>query len=79
VGRLRDAIAAAPVKVKRCKFGRFVDGLPAEDRAEMDELVADPEVQDWHLVNLCAAEFGFSISDTTIYRHRRQGGGCGCG
>jgi hypothetical protein len=80
MGRLREALAvAAPPSEGRCRLIQFVDDLPDDDRDEMLELLADRQVRDWEIRNLCRSQWQFDPSESLIYRHRRARQGCACG
>ncbi|HEY7822761.1 MAG TPA: hypothetical protein VIG24_08015, partial [Acidimicrobiia bacterium] len=55
----------------RCKTCLFVAELPPQDAATLEEAFADPEISTSVIVRALAG-YGFSVSVSALYRHRRE-------
>lgn len=74
---LREVVDASPPNVTRCKFGRFVDDLPEDDRELLISLLALPVAEagnTWLKARL--REEGHIVADRTFRRHRYRE--CSC-
>jgi hypothetical protein len=63
-------------KIIRCPMVPILSAFPAEERAELDEALADPSIEGSTLGKVLKAR-GYKISDEAVRRHRR--GECACG
>jgi hypothetical protein len=63
--------AAQSRNANRCKTCNFVADLPAEDSATLEAAFSDPEISTSVIVRALGA-YGFSVSVSALYRHRRE-------
>lgn len=72
---LKDELESLYLKNNKCSVGKLLDRLDEQDRQDMIDILADPEVPLKALSRLSDAK-GWKIHRDTFSRHRE--GGCIC-
>lgn len=72
-----DALHGERASRQQCSVGVLLDDLPEEQAKKLSDMM------DGHKVSAAAIarvlhKHGYLVSDRTIARHRRRGGGAGC-
>ena len=66
---LRNELELQRVVVVKCRVGLLLDGLPVDVAGELDELLDDPSVKTFELINLFRKK-GWAVGASTLTRHR---------